>query len=116
VDAKRRRRAEHYATEAQIQQAIVNYLRAMGWYVVVTDAGEAARAARERHRRGRIRAGTPDLVALRGGRGMMIEVKRPSGRLTERQRMEHDRLRELGVPVTIARSVEDVERFLEEET
>ena len=107
-------RAEDFATEAEIQQAIVNYLEASGWRVIVTDAGEAARAARQRHRRGRISAGTPDLVALRRGRGIMIEVKRPGGRLTERQRLEHERLRALGIPVTVARSVEDVERFLRE--
>jgi len=107
-------RAEQFATEAQIQQAIVNYLQALGWYVIVTDAGEAARASRQRHRQGRMRPGTPDLVALRAGRGVLIEVKRVRGRLTERQRAEHEQARRCGVPVLVARSVEDVERFLEE--
>jgi len=107
-------RAEQFATEAQLQQAIVNLLQAYGWYVIVTDAGEAARASRQRHRQGRMRPGTPDLVALRDGRGVLIEVKRPRGRLTERQRAEHELARHCGVPVLVARSAEDVERFLEE--
>ena len=114
MDGKRHGRAERYATEAQIQQAIVNYLQALGWYVIVTDAGEAARASRQRHRQGRMRPGTPDLVALKDGRGVLIEVKRPRGRLTARQKWEHDVAKSRGVPVLVARSVEDVERCLEE--
>lgn len=107
-------RAEIFATEAQLQQAIVTYLSACDWYVVVTDAGEAARAARQRHRRGRMRPGTPDLVALKNGRGMLLEVKLPGRALSRRQELEHQYISQFGVPVYVVRSIEDVQRAIEE--
>jgi len=107
-----RKRLEDYATEAQLQALIVNYLRMHGWRVLVTDAGEAARSSRTRHRRGLVSPGTPDLTILRDGMGAMIEVKTKRGRVSKTQAAEHERLRELGVPVCVAKSLEDVELFL----
>jgi len=107
-------RAENFATEAQLQQAIVNYLWACDWYVIVTDAGEAARASRQRHRRGKVRPGVPDITALKGGRGMLLEVKLPGRDLTPRQELEHRYIAQFGVPVYVVRSIEDVQRAIEE--
>jgi Holliday junction resolvase len=66
-------------TEQQIQTAIMEKLRAAGWYVnklIVTSL-----------------VGVPDLIAHKEGRTMYIEVKRPGKMPTELQ--EH-RMQELG--------------------
>lgn len=106
--------ASMFASEAELQNAIVNYLWACDWYVIVTDAGEAARASRQRHRRGKMRPGVPDITALKNGRGMLLEVKLPGRNLTRRQELEHRYIAEFGVPVYVVRSIEDVQRAIEE--
>ena len=102
------------AREADLERAIREYLEALGWIVYKTDAGEAARAARRRGLRGTLTPGAPDLIALKGGRGIAVEVKRPGGRLRVSQRLEHARLEAARVPVVVAYGLEDVARFLEE--
>jgi len=104
--------AKAVPSEKQVERAIREYLELHGWIVYKTDAGEAARAARERGRRGSLHPGAPDLIALKGGRGFAVEVKRPGGRLRSSQRLEHARLADAGVPVVVAYGLEDVERFL----
>ena len=66
--------------------------------------------------------GCPDLLvampALTGGiaRFVAIEVKRPNrGVVTNRQYAAHERLRQAGALVIVARSVEDVRAALQEE-
>lgn len=100
-------------TEAEVERAVREFLELRGWVVYKTDAGEAARASRRRGVRGSLTPGAPDLIALKGGRGFAIEVKRPGGRLRPSQRMEHARLEAAGVPVVVAYGLEDVARFLE---
>ena len=99
--------------ESQIQQSIINYLGVHGWRVLVTDAGEAARASRTRHRRGKLPAGTPDLVALKQGVAFMVEVKGPRGKLTRQQELYHEYLRQFGIDVVVARAPEDLDPILE---
>lgn len=57
-------------------------------------------------------AGVPDLVVLwRGGAGF-LELKAGKGGLSESQRAVHARLAELGYPVAVARTMEEVEAAL----
>jgi Holliday junction resolvase len=64
-------------------------LRALGWFVLdLSAAGN----------------GCPDLLAARGGRIALVEVKSKAGKLTPLQQA----LIDAGVPVVIARTADDV--------
>ena len=60
----------------------------------------------------RFRSGIPDLYAIRAGKSIWIEVKRPGEQPTKLQQYEIDQLRDAGAAVTVARSVEDVQTWL----
>ena len=61
------------------------------------------------------RQGFPNLLILHDGRAYCIELKSGSGVLQPSQRDCYAALQDARVPVTVARSVEDVQRFLCEE-
>ena len=59
--------------------------------------------------------GIPDLcIVQKGGRVFFIEVKKPTGTMSVTQKIIHNRLNELSVPVAVVRSVEDVMKFVGE--
>lgn len=59
--------------------------------------------------------GQPDITAiLPGGKFLGIEVKSKLGRLSEHQKIFHLRIRQAGGLAIVARSVGDVEAFLNE--
>lgn len=59
-----------------------------------------------------MKAGIPDRCFLYQGRAYFIEVKKPGGVLSDSQRVMFPKIRTVGCPVEICRSVEDVERAL----
>lgn len=71
--------------EKQIQSRIIKDLERQGWYVVklITTT----------------KAGIPDLMALKNGRTVFIEVKRPGGKLSPIQQFRHEELRSNGFEV-----------------
>ncbi len=64
-------------SEASIQSAIVDYLRLTGWLV-----WEFAKPGTHGPLRGSVPTGTPDVLALKEGRYVWLEVKTPTGKLT----------------------------------
>jgi len=57
--------------------------------------------------------GFPDrLVLLPGRRDIWVELKRPGGRLSAMQALQHRKLKRLGRDVTILWSAEEVDRWL----
>ncbi len=59
--------------------------------------------------------GFPDRIGLMpGGRIFFIELKRPSGILSARQRFVHRQLEALGFPVIILWSIEQVNNFIDD--
>lgn len=57
--------------------------------------------------------GFPDrLVLLLGMPDLWVELKRPDGRLSKMQALQHNRLKRLGREVTVLWSAEDVDRWL----
>jgi Holliday junction resolvase len=84
-------------TESRLQQRIVKKLSAVGWLVrKVSYEG---------------RRGCPDLICMRGGEVVFIEVKHPggTGRLSRYQELEIERIRGAGVEVLVADSLSDIE-------
>lgn len=92
-------------TETEIQAEIREYLQLSGWLVYRMNSGG---------RRGRVTlhpAGTPDLLALKNGRVVWIEVKKPGEKPSNIQLEVHDLLIENRFEVIIATSIDDVERL-----
>lgn len=73
--------------EQQIQSKIIKNLEKEGWYVVklITTT----------------KAGIPDLLCLKNGRTVFIEVKRPGGKVSELQRLRMAELLKQGFEVII---------------
>lgn len=92
--------------EDSIEAAIVAALQCHGWLVIPV---QAERTNGGRRTRRHAMPGTPDLVALRAGQGVLIEVKRPTGKVRKAQALYHAYAAKHGVPVIVARGIEDVE-------
>jgi hypothetical protein len=55
----------------------------------------------------------PDIVVVRHGRTIWLEVKRPGGRLTELQAATHGKIRAAGGEVHVVTSLADVQLIME---
>ena len=80
--------------ESAIQAAIRSELQGRGWLVVKCGAMSVN--------------GWPDLVAIRGGRTVWIEVKRPGGVLSAIQMHRHNEMRKAGAEVYTVQGVAEV--------
>lgn len=86
-------------TESDIQRQIKEYLQWHGWFVVKIHQSLGSYR------------GIADLYALKNGRHVWIEVKTPTGRLSEDQvKFREDVLAHGGVYI-VARGIEDVEHL-----
>lgn len=84
-------------TETDIQNAIRDFLRWRGWFVI-------------RHQQGLgCHKGLSDLTAIKGGRTVYIEVKRPKGTQSDAQLDFQADIEAHGGLYVVARSVDDVE-------
>jgi hypothetical protein len=97
-------------SEAHLERLITDYLRACGWFVLKTDAGAGRRAGGSF---GSLQPGYPDLTCLKNGRVLLIEVKSPSGTLSEAQKRKHRELAAHGCHVHVVRSIGELEAALE---
>lgn len=80
--------------ESAIQAAIRSELQGRGWLVTKCGAMSVN--------------GWPDLVAIRGGRTVWIEVKRPGGVLSAIQMHRHNEMRKAGAEVYTVQGVAEV--------
>lgn len=85
--------------ERDIRKQIQEYLRWTGWFVYYNLAGLGSYP------------GLSDLVAVKDGRVVHIEVKMPGGRQSEKQKKFQKDLEAAGGEYILARSVEDVEHL-----
>ena len=86
--------------ESDIQRAIRDYLRLMGWFVWhnLQSLGSYR--------------GLADLTAVKDGTVLFIEVKTSKGRLTQHQERFRDHLTQAGGHYVVARSIDDVEEAI----
>ena len=61
-----------------------------------------------------VRAGVPDVIAVKDGRTYALEIKAPGGRLTVAQNAAHAALRAAGATVLTSYSLDDAISMLEE--
>lgn len=57
--------------------------------------------------------GIPDRLILCNGKAFLVELKAPSGRLSEVQKARHKQLNEIGFEVATLWNFEQVDRFME---
>ena len=74
-------------TEQQIQTKIRKRLKTEGWYVIKLIKTSVS--------------GIPDLLCLKNGNAMFIEVKQPDGKLSELQNVRIGQLLALGFDVKV---------------
>jgi len=79
--------------ESQIQSAVIDFARKNGWYT------------RRLEWIGRV--GAPDVFAARNGIILLIEFKRPGGKLSPGQVAEHALLYKHGIRVYVVDNIED---------
>lgn len=60
-----------------------------------------------------LKAGVPDLILIHAGRAHGIELKSETGRVTPDQRATHEALRDAGVTVAVARTLQEVGDLLQ---
>jgi len=87
------------ANETAIRRQIQDYLRWNGWFVYYNLAGLGSYP------------GLSDLVAVRGGRVVHIEVKTPKGVQSDKQKKFQHKLEAAGGEYILARGIEDVEHL-----
>jgi hypothetical protein len=98
--------------EAEIQNAIMEYLAAKRVFFWRNNTG-VARMGQYGGRFIRFGAvGSPDIIALHGGRMYGIEVKSPTGKLSEAQKSFGENIEKNGGTYLVARSVDDVIRVI----
>ena len=94
--------------ESALQALIVKYLTLNGWLVIhipnQLSRGKITHAG--------ILPGAPDLIALKNGQCVFIEVKAAGGRLSEKQAYIHELIKKQGFEVIVARSLDDVKSLL----
>lgn len=77
--------------EAVIQRQIIEYIERLGFYVVKIIQCN--------------KNGFPDLMVLIRGSVIFIEVKTPTGKVSELQKYRHKQLTDLGYPIIITTSL-----------
>ena len=87
------------ANETAVRRQIQDYLRWTGWFVYYNLAGLGSYP------------GLSDLVAVRDGRVVYIEVKTPKGVQSEKQKRFQRKLEAAGGEYVLARGIEDVEHL-----
>ena len=103
-------------SEAHVGKLVKSILSLHGWLVLKTDAGAAKKATRGASPRGGdFLPGWPDLTALHPNRPpVLIEVKRPGGRIRPSQRLTLEALRQMGFRAYLVDGLETLAQMLRE--
>lgn len=85
-------------TESEIRRQVVDYLRIKGWFCFHVLQGGVG-----------VYRGIPDLIAVRDGRVLFIELKTARGRQSEHQKKFQADLEAAGGEYVLCRGVEDLQ-------
>lgn len=110
------------ATESDIQKAIANRLQLRGWAVIRINSSAMAQAGKGKRRYLRSyvihdtgkSAGFPDLLALKDGHFITIEVKKADGELRPAQEEFQRYAERKGIPYFVVRSADEMDEVLNE--
>lgn len=87
-------------TETDIRRQIQDYLRLTGWFVYYNLQGLGCYP------------GLSDLVAVKNGRVVHVEIKKPGGRQSEKQKEFQRRLESAGGEYVLAKGIEEIEHLV----
>ena len=90
--------------ESDLQRAIVQALSYAGWLMIHIPN----QSTRGRQRWAGLMPGAPDLVAVKHGHVVFLEVKTEKGKVSEKQSEVHDLLRLHGMEVRVVRGLDDI--------
>ena len=88
-------------TENDIKRQVKNYLDVKGFFHFHILQGLGAFR------------GIPDMIAVRKGRVIFLEIKKPGGKLSEHQQRFKETIRGAGGEYHVVRSLEDIMKILE---
>lgn len=93
--------------ERAIQASCMEYLRLRGYYVLRLNSGALPNAQGRPVRM--LPAGTPDVLAIKDGRALFVEMKRAGAKPTVLQEMAMATLDAHGARCVVATAVEDLQ-------
>lgn len=88
--------------EGQILTGVRHLLQWKGWFVIRVQQGPLC------HK------GISDLIAVKGDRTLWVEVKTPTGHLSEHQKKFKADIEGVGGTYLVIRSIEEIEEYLKE--
>ncbi|GEM45893.1 VRR-NUC domain-containing protein [Deinococcus cellulosilyticus] len=94
--------------ESELQSGIVSYLQGLGWYVMQTFVGSKRGGSVWMHK------GLPDLICIKDGQVLFLEVKRPSrdSQQTPEQKETQREIQQHGGICEVVRSIMDVHNLI----
>ena len=102
--------------EEQLQMVVVEYLsqalEGNSTFFAVPNGGKRNFREAQRLKAAGVRAGVPDMIVINDGRAIGIELKVGKNKPTEVQLAFHEQLKHARVPVSVCRSVDEVEAAL----
>ena len=103
--------------EAALQRSVIQHLtwraRPGVWFTHVPLGGLRSKIEGAILRGLGTARGTPDLLIVADGEAHFLELKSASGRLTEVQRVVHERLRAAGAEVAVAHGIDEALAWLD---
>ena len=84
--------------ETKIQSQITDTLKDLGFYVIRLVLAQPN--------------GCPDLIAIRNGKTVFVEVKQPGEKARKLQKYRHKQISDQGIPVLTVSSSEEIKRTL----
>lgn len=100
MKSQKARKQSVVITEKSLQQEIMWKLKAMGWLVLRLPPSIYSSQ------------GLPDLLAIKGSDYMLIEVKSSRGKLSKKQVLFHELIKQANGNIVVAKSWQDVENYL----
>ena len=102
------------ASENDIEAGCLTVLRLRGYWVARLHAGTFKTVDGQRWIKGNDK-GTPDWVAMRGKRGLLLEVKRPGAKLSLDQQRKIAELRtDYGLPIVVVSDAFQLSAWLDQ--
>lgn len=102
--------------EEALQRAITDYLDASlpssAWWCAIPNGGGRSKAEAGILKATGVKAGAPDLIIVWDGIFFGIELKAPSGRLSDNQKAACDMIVRAGGFYTVIRSLDELEVYL----
>jgi hypothetical protein len=106
----------HHQPEAQLQRSLTEHLRwcARGdvWWTHIRNGGWRSPMEAAIFKSLGVRAGSPDLLIIRAGQPLFLELKAPGRKLSPVQTECHDALRRAGATVETADNIDTALAFL----